>query len=79
MDLGVFEMVVLVTLIGCATGVISDYFATQRKTAKSMKSEEFDDALDRIEELEDRIQVLEKIVTDERHTLAREIDGLKQR
>tara|TARA_E500000331_G_C17229917_1_gene702153 strand:- start:1389 stop:1628 length:240 start_codon:yes stop_codon:yes gene_type:complete len=79
MYLGVFEMVVLVTLIGCATGVISDYFATQRKTAKAMKPEELDDALNRIEELEDRIKVLEKIVTDERHTLAREIDGLNQR
>ena len=31
MDLGVFEMVVLVTLIGCTTGVISKYLATERK------------------------------------------------
>ena len=79
MDLGVFEMVVLVTLIGCATGVISKYLATERKTTKSMKSEEFDDALDRIEELEDRIQVLGNIVTDEHRKLAREFNGPKQR
>ena len=79
MDLGVFEMVVLVTLIGCATSVISKYLATERKTTKSMKSEEFDDALDRIEELEDRVQILEKIGTDEHRTLAREFNGLKQR
>ena len=78
MDLGVFEMVVLVTLIGCATGVISKYFATEQKTTKSMKSEEFDDALDRIEELEDRIQVLGNIVTDEHRKLAREFNGPKQ-
>ncbi|MAW29650.1 MAG: hypothetical protein CMP98_12690 [Gammaproteobacteria bacterium] len=79
MDLGVFEMVVLVTLIGCATGVISKYLATERKTTKSMKSEEFDDALDRIEELEDRINILEKIGTDEHRKLAREFNGPKQR
>ncbi len=78
MDLGVFEMVVLVTLIGCATGVISKYLATERKTTRSMKSEEFDDALDRIEKLKDRIQVLENVVTDEHRKLAREFNGPKQ-
>ena len=79
MDLGVFEMVVLVTLIGCATGVISKYLATEQKTTKSMRSEDFDDATDRIEELEDRIQVLGNIVTDEHRKLAREFNGPKQR
>ena len=65
MDLGVFEMVVLVTLIGCATGVISKYLATERKTTKSMKSEVFDDALVRIEVLLDRNQIIELIGTYE--------------
>ena len=41
--------------------------------------EEFDDALDRIEELEDRIQILEKIGTDEHRKLAQEFNGPKQR
>ena len=44
-----------------------------------MKSEEFDDALDRIEELEDRIEILEKIGTDEHRKLAREFNGPKKR
>ncbi|MCB1691484.1 MAG: hypothetical protein KDI19_01900 [Pseudomonadales bacterium] len=73
--MGVFEMVVIVTLIGCGTGVISEYLKTKRKTAAG--NEELDDALDRIDDLEERVRVLERVVTDHRYDLAQEIDNLK--
>ena len=72
----VFEMVVWIVIVGCIAGVISDYLKTRRKEMASGNVEALDDAMDRIDELEDRIRVLEKIVTDNRYNLSREIDDL---
>ncbi len=72
----VFEMVVWIVVVGCVTGVISDYLKTKRKLG-STSNEDLDEAMDRIEELEERIRVLERVVTDDKYHLAREIDGLK--
>ncbi len=68
-------MVVIVVFIGCATGVVSEWLKTKRKTAGNDGA--LDDAHDRIDELEERIRVLEKVVTDERYDLSRQIDSLR--
>ena len=73
--MGVFDMVALVVVVGCLTGVITEYLKTQRKGGANR--EDVEDALDRIEDLEERVRVLEKVVTDERYDLSREINKLK--
>lgn len=78
--MNVFEMVVIIVVIGCGTGVLTEYFKTKRKTAgSSVINDDLDDALDKIENLEERVRILEKVVTDDRYDLGREIDSLKDK
>lgn len=72
--MGVFEMVVWIVVVGCLTGVMTEYLKTKRATGSN---EDLDDALDRIDELEERVRVLERVVTDEKYDLGRKIDSLK--
>ena len=72
----VFTMVVIIVIVGCVTGVMSDYLKNKAKYG-SHNDGDVDDALDRIDELEERIRVLEKVVTDDRYELNRQIDSLK--
>jgi hypothetical protein len=44
--------------------------------AKPSADPDLDDALAKIEQLEDRIRVLERIITENRYDLKREIDSL---
>ncbi len=73
----VFTMVVLIVLIACGTGVLNQHFKTRRKELEH--SSPNDDVYDEVEMLRERIEVLEKIVTDERYHLEREIDQLERR
>ena len=74
----VFTMVVIIVAIGCATGVITSYFETKKKQAKHTPRPD-DGLLDELDELRNRIEVLEKIVTDQRFQLSRELDDLERR
>jgi hypothetical protein len=72
----VFTFVIIVVIIGCGTGVLSEYFKTKRK------SQEFnsdDGVLDELDSLRQRVEVLEAIVTDEKYHLRKEIDQLERR
>lgn len=72
MDL--WTMIVCVVAIGCGAGVAESYFKSKRH-AKSARSE--DDALNsELVELRSRVEVLEKIVTDENYQLEQELDRL---
>ena len=73
----VFPMVVLILFIACGTGVLHEHFKTRRKELEH--SSPNDDVYDEVEMLRERIEVLEKIVTDERYHLEREIDQLERR
>lgn len=80
----VFEMVVLIVAIGGITTVVSKWLENRRGTIK----EEFFGAdmdwdelgmpvsVKRMEQLEARVAVLEKIVTDRSYDLKSEIDRL---
>ena len=72
MDL--WTMIVLVVAIGCGAGVVESYFKTQR----AKKSQEHvDEATNKdLAELRQRVEVLEKIVTDRKYQLQRELDQL---
>ena len=66
--------IIIVVAIGCATGLISDYLKTRRRELEQRGSNDEYDA--RINELEERIRVLERIVTERSHDLKREINEL---
>lgn len=73
---GVFVFVLLIVLISCASGVVNNYLKHRSELTGSGPGE---DLLDEIEELRDRVEVLEKIVTDEKYQLKQEFEQLERR
>lgn len=67
--------IIVVVTIGCATGVISEYLKTRRKELESNAGTSDYEA--QIEVLEERVRVLERIVTEKKHDLRREINELE--
>jgi hypothetical protein len=65
--------ILCIVAIACATGVLSEYFKSRSAREKRGLSE---DALSQIDVLEERIRVLERIVTENRFDLKREIERL---
>lgn len=85
--MGVFEMVVIIVAIGCGAGVVTSYLDSKAKAGAGKVSEaeraEMDAMKARMaqaekdaESLRQRVQVLEKLVTDDDHRLAKEIGQL---
>ena len=72
----VFTFVVIVVLIGCGSGVISKYLENKRTR---IASEEEESLRAELNKLQDRVEVLERILTDEKYRLSREIDHLERR
>jgi len=66
--------IVAVVAIGCATGLISDYLKTRRKELE--RGDSVSEYESRIDTLEERIRVLERIVTEKNHDLKKEINEL---
>lgn len=73
----VFEMVIWIVAISCLTGVLTEYFKTQRKNAAAQPAEADDDLLAEIDDLRERVETLEAIVTDRKSQLRDELDNLK--
>ena len=71
----VFTFIILVVLIGCGSGVINNYMRNQRNRTKVTIDE---DAQQELVELRERIEILEKIVTDEKYQLQRDLDHLER-
>jgi aspartokinase len=72
--MGVFEMVVVIVIVSCIAGVTNRYL--KMKHAQTDRYSPDEETTDRLSELENRIQVLEKIVTDNKYNLEQEIDQL---
>ena len=72
----VFTFVVVVVLIGCGSGVLNNFLKNKREMAEIEPPENVYAELD---ELRKRIETLETIVTDEKHQLAKQINGLERR
>lgn len=69
-----YIFVVLIVAIGCATGVITTYFKT--RAAREQQGTNLDETIAQLNALEERIKVIERIVTEKRFDLKREIDNL---
>ena len=66
--------VVCIVAIACATAVATEWIKARK--VRDEKSEDFDDAAAQIDALEERIRVLERIVTENKYDLRKEIDRL---
>jgi len=71
----VLTFVIIVVLIGCGSGVINNYMKNQRNRTNVTVDE---DAQQELAELRERIEILEKIVTDEKYQLQRDLDHLER-
>ena len=66
--------VVCIVAIGCTAGVVREYLRMRAKKDKG--SGNIDETLAHMEELEERVRVLERIVTENKFDLSKEIDKL---
>jgi hypothetical protein len=73
-----FEMVLGIVFFACATKVIMSVIGAFGRRRQTSEDRELDARLRRIEALEERVRVLEKIVTDRRYDLRREFDELER-
>ena len=71
----VFTFIVIVVLIGCGSGVISTYLKTRSDQAHVKVD---DSVYEEMENLRERVEVLERILTDEKYNLKRELDHLER-
>ncbi len=71
------SFIVMIVLIACSAGVANNYIKSRAKLAAKNASERRDD--EEIDELRQRIEVLEKIVTDSRYQLENQINDLEHR
>ena len=71
----VFTMVVIIVAIACGAGAYNNYLKTRRQESKSAPSEELRAELDALRE---RVETLEKIVTDDKYQLHRELSELER-
>ncbi len=66
--------VVCIVAIACATAVATEWIKARK--VRDEKSDDFDNAAAQIDALEERIRVLERIVTENKYDLRKEIDRL---
>ena len=74
MNSGMLFVLAIIAIVFTA-GTIQKYLDT--KKAPQERDPEVDELLSDIERLEERIRVLERIVTEDKHDLRREIDNLR--
>ena len=72
--MGAFEMVVVIVIVASIAGVANRFIKMKHEQAEQHGPDEA--TTGRIKDLEDRIEILEKIVTDDKRNLGQEIDRL---
>jgi hypothetical protein len=66
----------MIVLIACVTGVVMHYISEKNKSADREDGPGVEDMLGQLEAIEERVRVLERIITENRFDLKREIDRL---
>jgi hypothetical protein len=70
----IFTFVVIIVIVVSLSELAKTYLKQRDRIPEP--NEDLDETMRKIDELEDRIQVLERIVTENRYDLKKEIDGL---
>jgi len=73
----VFEMVVVIVIVSCCAGVMNNWLKTRHKVDRHELDRHMEGRLGELHKLEQRIQVLERIVTDKKYDLKRELHELE--
>lgn len=71
----VYTFIILVVLIGCGSGVLNNYMRQRRRKNETIVDE---DTQQELMELRERIEILEKIITDEKYQLQRDLNQLER-
>ena len=74
MRIEIFEMIVIIVVVYYVYKLVTDLAKHKSQNKEAMS--ELDSRVTKIEELEQRIEVLEKIVTDKNYDLKDQIDKL---
>jgi len=72
----VLTMVVAIVAISCAAGAYNSYLRSKKHTPNNDKAVELYAELDGLRE---RVEILEKIVTDDKFQLHKELEDLERR
>ncbi len=72
--MSVFTFVFLVVTVSLCAGIVKTWL--EQRKGRDQTTEDIDQALARLGTLEERIEVLERIVTDKRVDLRQQIDEL---
>lgn len=73
--MNLWTMITIVAICGMLTGVISNYLKHKAEALKSNADSDHK-TQDKLEALEQRVRVLEEIVTDQNYQLKKQIDRL---
>jgi len=74
MILGVFEMVAIIVVASLLAGLVREWIKV--KDPVEVDFSPVEDRINKLERLEERVRVLEAIVTDKGYDLKKEIDSL---
>lgn len=69
-----FVFVIIIVAIAMCANIIQTWLKQKNRTPE--KNQELEETLSKIDQLEERIQVLERIITENRFDLRNEIDSL---
>ena len=72
----VYTMVVIIVVVSCGAGAFNNYIKAQKKRTDVQDS---DEVYAELETLRGRVEVLEKIVTEDKYQLNKELDELERR
>lgn len=75
--MGVFEMVVAIVAVSCGAGVLNNWLKTRNKVGRAELDQALDERLQQLDKLEQRMRVLERIVTDRKYNLKEELHDLE--
>lgn len=72
--MNVFTFIICVVAIGGATSIVTQYL--RMRANREQNSGDIDETMSQLRELEERIRVLERIITENKYDLSREINKL---
>jgi len=76
MVLGIFEMVAIIVVASLLAGLVREWIKVKDKVEAEVDLSPVENRIDKLERLEERVRVLEAIVTDKGYDLKKEIDSL---